>query len=94
MKPCPLCGKMLRKTELVKTAVYPGNPDRIVHMFGCPFCYPGNSRYTRICPVCGTKLEYEDYVIARMFERRDRKHVHVLGCTQCRKSRISKQHDN
>jgi hypothetical protein len=89
LKPCPICGKMLKKSELIKTTVYPGKPDRIVHMFGCPHCYPGNSGSPRKCPVCGKILGFNDYLIARMFERRDKKHVHVLGCTRCRDDRSS-----
>lgn len=56
----------------------------MVHMYGCPYCYPANNEYRRLCPVCKNEIPSEGYVIARMFMRKDRKHVHVLGCTECR----------
>ena len=58
--------------------------DAMVHMYGCPYCYPPNGEHPRICPVCRNRVSDSGYVIARMFMRKDRKHVHVLGCTECR----------
>lgn len=61
--------------------------ESLVHMFGCPYCYPANDEHPRVCPVCKDELETDDYVIARMFVRNRKKHVHVLGCTRCRRHR-------
>lgn len=58
--------------------------DAMVHMYGCPYCYPANREHRRICPVCKNEIPDSGYVIARMFMQKDRKHVHVLGCTECR----------
>lgn len=58
--------------------------DAMVHMYGCPYCYPPNTEHRRLCPVCKNEIPEDGYVIARMFMRKDRKHVHVLGCTECR----------
>lgn len=85
VRPCPLCGHMLRKGETVHTKVYPGKPDQIANIYGCPYCYPSNADDPRICPVCGKTVSPEGYVIARMFVQGTRKHVHVLGCTGCRR---------
>jgi hypothetical protein len=38
---CPLCGTVLAKTEKVKSVVYPGKPDSMMEIFGCPYCYSG-----------------------------------------------------
>jgi len=102
MKPCPLCGTLLKKGERVHTVVYSKsagdgknegavrNTDRerpkdsIVHMFGCPYCYPANDEHRRVCPVCHDVIADDGYVVARMFEKKPRNHVHVLGCTGCR----------
>ena len=96
MKPCPLCGSLLRPGERVHTVVYSGPPpgqrrrdakrpqDALVHMFGCPYCSPPSESVGRACPVCGTRIPADGYVVARMFTKGERKHVHVLGCTECR----------
>ncbi|MEJ5189282.1 MAG: hypothetical protein WHT84_08750 [Breznakiellaceae bacterium] len=82
---CPVCGTRLMKGERVKSSVFPamGNSDRIMHIYGCPYCLEGS--VDRSCPVCKTILSSKDYLIARMFERPSRSHVHVLGCTRCRR---------
>ena len=98
LKPCPLCGSMLRRGETVHSVVFSGPAykqaastkrsrrpdDSIAHLFGCPYCHPANESRPRTCPVCSRTVPAGGYVIARMFERPDRKHVHVLGCTECR----------
>ena len=92
LKPCPICGSLLEKGQLVKSIVFQGGvkagniTERMSHIFGCPHCYPVNSKTPRICPVCQQVLAADGYLVARMFERpdRERKHVHVLGCTACR----------
>jgi ribosomal protein L32 len=92
LKTCPVCGTVLEKGQLVKSIVFQGGvkaadvTERMSHIFGCPFCYPANTRTPRICPVCGRIIPADGYLIARMFEKsgRERKHVHVLGCTVCR----------
>lgn len=98
LRPCPLCGKMLRRGETVHSIVFSGGPpkteqrrgrteDYLAHLFGCPYCYPANDEHQRTCPVCNATLRAEGYVIARMFEKPGKKHVHVLGCTECRERR-------
>lgn len=92
LKPCPLCGSMLRKGETVHSVVFSGgaqkrrdeSQDYLAHLFGCPYCYPSNREHPRTCPVCSKTIPADGYVVARMFERPERKHVHVLGCTECR----------
>jgi hypothetical protein len=86
---CPLCSSALAAGERVKSSIFPGKADRIMHIFGCVHCWPADlsSRSPsapRICPACGRALDAEGYVIARYFERPGRRHVHVLGCTGCR----------
>ena len=89
LKPCPLCGAMLRKGETVHSVVFSGGTlangeDCLAHLFGCPYCYPANHEHPRKCPVCTKTVTADGFVIARMFEKPGRKHVHVLGCTECR----------
>lgn len=114
LKPCPLCGTLLSPGERVHTVVYSGSTqgqaqapkgptgrpkESLVHMFGCPYCYPPNEQHLRRCPVCTRVIPPDGFVVARMFEKDDtnpnvtnprenrkkgRKHVHVLGCTVCR----------
>ncbi|MCG8480569.1 MAG: hypothetical protein MI724_15860, partial [Spirochaetales bacterium] len=96
MKPCPVCGTLLNAGERVHTIVFSGESpgvrkrnresptESMVHMFGCPHCYPPSSRHPRICPVCKGEISEEGYIVARMFVKGTRKHVHVLGCTECR----------
>ncbi|WP_460050187.1 hypothetical protein [Spirochaeta dissipatitropha] len=93
---CPICKASLSGGGRVYSAVFPGKTDRMMHIFGCPYCYPKLEPIPepreRNCPVCRKKLELEDYAIARMFPPRPGKpkpHVHVLGCTRCRGPRKS-----
>lgn len=83
---CPVCGTLLASNEQIKSALYPGQSDRICHIFGCPHCHPYNTdKLRRVCPVCKAQIPAEGYLIARFFERGNRKrHVHILGCTICR----------
>jgi len=99
LKPCPLCGTMLRRGETVHSVVFSGGkqaapttgsrggrpPDYLSHIFGCPYCHPANREHPRTCPVCHRTIPEGGYVIARMFDKPGRKHVHVLGCTECRR---------
>lgn len=57
----------------------------MMEIYGCPYCYPPNSRVKRICPVCKKELKNESIVIARVFIKPGQKHVHVLGCSDCYK---------
>jgi hypothetical protein len=82
---CPLCSSVLEPGERVKSELFPGKSDRIMHIFGCAHCWPATPSAPRICPVCGCVLENEGWVVARYFERPERGHVHVLGCNSCRK---------
>ncbi|TFG63370.1 MAG: hypothetical protein E4H36_05750 [Spirochaetales bacterium] len=83
-KPCPLCGSQLVKTERVHSALFPGREDKLMHIFGCPYCYPANRERERRCPACRKTLADDGYLIARVFEKPGKTHVHVLGCTGCR----------
>jgi len=88
---CPLCSSALEGGERVKSKLFPGKGDRIMHIFGCPRCWPATPSAPRICPVCGREIGREGWAVARYFERRGGSgggkmaHVHVLGCTECRK---------
>lgn len=86
---CPICGTVLNKNEQIKTALYPGEDDRICHIFGCPHCHPyADENTARRCPVCKKPLPAEGYLFARLFSRPGNKnHVHILGCSSCRLSK-------
>jgi hypothetical protein len=81
---CPVCSIKLLNGERVKSSAYPamGKTDRLMNIFGCPYCLEGQRR--RVCPVCGKTLTPEEFLIARLFDKPGRSHVHVLGCTLCR----------
>lgn len=81
---CPLCSSLLGPGERVKSSLFPGKTDRIMHIYGCIHCWPAAASVPRTCPVCLNELDAEAWVVARYFERPGRKHVHVLGCTGCR----------
>jgi len=92
---CPLCGTVLEKAEKVKSVLYPGKPDGMMEIYGCPYCYSGKSGKAagyspsgrrlkpRVCPVCKKELPRNGLVYARFFQDRERRHAHVVGCTQC-----------
>ena len=88
---CPVCHAPLLPGERIKSVVFSGGTahreiqEHTTHIFGCPHCYPQNTRNPRLCPVCDSTLSRDGYLIARMFKRPGKKdHVHVLGCTECR----------
>lgn len=81
---CPVCSARLLYGERVKSSAYPamGKTDRLMNIFGCPYCLEGNR--SRVCPVCGNILKFHEFLIARLFDKPGRSHVHVLGCNRCR----------
>jgi len=83
---CPVCTTVLDIGEQLKSALFPGEGDRVCHIFGCPHCHPYMEQgIRRICPVCKKPVSADGYLVARLFERSNRtKHVHILGCTTCR----------
>ena len=83
---CPVCGERLGPGALVKSKVYKSaGSDKVMYIYGCPYCWPENTRFRRICPVCEKVVPRDGYLIARYFERPERRHVHVLGCSGCRR---------
>ena len=89
-EPCPICGSPLARGERIRSVVYAGGSEpaaeRVVHVFGCPHCYPPDPAVRRICPVCHGTIPDDGYVVGRMWDRKERKHLHLLGCTICRGS--------
>ncbi|MDC7242312.1 MAG: hypothetical protein PQJ50_18305 [Spirochaetales bacterium] len=92
--PCPLCGKKLHRGERVHSQIYSKGEDRLMNIYGCPWCYPAHPagarkpERERRCPSCGLPMKESSFAVARVFERPGRKmHVHVLGCPVCRNSR-------
>ena len=83
-EPCPLCGTRLHAGERIHSVVFGHNGDRLMHLWGCPHCYPARPAVRRLCPVCHRELPPDGYLIGRLFERPDKKHLHILGCTECR----------
>ncbi|HOX91903.1 MAG TPA: hypothetical protein PLC54_03210, partial [Spirochaetales bacterium] len=50
---CPACGQRLAVGMSIKSRLYPSKtPERIMHIFGCPYCWPENGEHKRACPVC------------------------------------------
>lgn len=80
---CPLCGTVLEKREKVKSVLYPGKPDGMMEIYGCPYCYGPRAQKERICPVCKKPVPKDGLVYARFFQTSERKHAHVLGCSNC-----------
>ncbi len=86
VRKCPVCGETLAPGMLVKSRLFARRgTDRIMHVFGCPYCWPDNTGYVRACPVCEKTIPRNGYLIARYFENPQRRHVHVLGCSGCRR---------
>lgn len=83
---CPVCGSILKKGESVKSAVYPGEDDKLCYIYGCPNCFSTcKEGLIRQCPVCKKTLAQGSHLIARYFERKTgQKRVHILGCPECR----------
>jgi hypothetical protein len=82
--PCIICGSVLKKGERLRSTVYTGEDESIVHVFGCPHCYGDYATRERRCPVCKRLLSEEAYLIGRMWKRRSGKqHLRIAGCTRC-----------
>ena len=80
---CPLCGTLLPEGVRIRSVAYPGVGGKIVHVYGCPFCYPDQYDTDRTCPVCRNSLPADAYLIGRMMEYTERNHLHISGCTVC-----------
>ncbi len=104
-RPCPLCGELLKKGETVHSVLYPGKPDSIMEIYGCPFCdtkpkggesetKTSGHRNTRTCPVCKKVMPDDSLLIARVYEKPGKKHVHVLGCSVCYSGRSIPKKDS
>ncbi len=86
--PCIICGSILKRGERLRSTVYTGENESIVHVFGCPHCFGEYAMRERRCPVCKRLLSEEDYLIGRMWKRRSGKqHLRIAGCTRCISSR-------
>lgn len=84
---CPVCTEKLAPGMLVSSKVFTSkSKDKIMQIYGCPYCWPDNTEYPRVCPVCNKIVPRGGYLIARYFERPERRHVHVLGCSACRRA--------
>lgn len=83
---CPVCATTLATGMQVKSKIFTQQGrDRLMHVFGCPYCWPDNTAHQRICPVCHHVIPRNGYLISRYFENASHKHVHVLGCSGCRR---------
>jgi endogenous inhibitor of DNA gyrase (YacG/DUF329 family) len=82
---CPICNTPLAKSdELVSKIFHPMNvPDQIMHVLGCPHCYPVPEQgIKRECPVCHKPLPLKEHLIARLFNYTNKKkHVIITGCS-------------
>ncbi len=95
---CPICESNLKKGERIHSAVFPGENERIVYVYGCPYCYKKINSYKfnidkldpkkvkkRACPVCSGRLKENDYLIGKMWDTEVKTHLRVIGCIKCRK---------
>jgi hypothetical protein len=81
---CPVCGSKLSEGQRVRTAAYPGNSERLVHIYGCPRCYGLHADLRRNCPVCRRKLKGDDHLVGRLLREEGQKgRVKVWGCSRC-----------
>ena len=58
--------------------------ESIMHLYGCPHCYPERTALKRICPVCKKELSVQGFLVGRMWDRKGKKHLHISGCTECK----------
>ncbi|GAB1432892.1 hypothetical protein MASR2M29_15170 [Spirochaetota bacterium] len=86
VRTCPVCNEKLAVGMLVRSKVFTSKSmDKIMQIYGCPYCWPENTQYPRLCPVCEKIVPRGGYLIARYFEHPERRHVHVLGCSGCKR---------
>lgn len=83
LRPCPLCGHLLRKGERVRSSVTEiGDVEVRTYIKGCPFCLEGRKE-KRTCPVCRNELESDMNVLAVSDPRVDKKRLRIKGCPRC-----------
>ena len=84
---CPVCNEKLEAGMRVHSKLYKRNAnEHYMHVYGCPFCWPENTRFPRVCPVCGKNVPKGGFLVARYYEKLNTKHVHVIGCSGCRRA--------
>ncbi len=83
--PCPLCRSRLQPGERIHSLIYPGGEQRLVHILGCPRCYPSNAKARRVCPICRKELPADGFIIGRMWNSEGKQHLRITACTACKK---------
>ena len=81
---CVICGSPLLKGESLHSKAFPGEDERLVHVFGCPYCYGNSADKIRFCPVCKKRMPGDAYLVGKMWIKESgKRHLHVTGCTVC-----------
>jgi hypothetical protein len=82
--PCPLCGTRLFEGERIHSVSFDLGKEKLMHIYGCPFCeYPGTG-VKRHCPVCRREIPVAGFVVGRMWDKPGKTHLHITGCTECK----------
>jgi len=82
--PCPLCGSRLLEGERIHSVAFDLGKEKLMHVYGCPFCEPVSSGVKRRCPVCRKDIPPGGFAVGRMWEKAGKTHLHIVGCTECK----------
>lgn len=82
--PCPLCHSRLIEGEKLRSVSFDAGREKIMHIYGCPFCEKGAPGIRRVCPVCKRDIPADGFAVGRMWERKGKLHLHITGCTVCK----------
>ena len=82
--PCPLCGSRLFEGERIRSVAYDLGQEKLMHIYGCPYCERPGSGIRRRCPVCRREIPLDGFVVGRMWSKIDKTHLHITGCTECK----------
>ncbi|MBN2351462.1 MAG: hypothetical protein JXD23_02760 [Spirochaetales bacterium] len=82
--PCPLCGSRLYEGERIHSVAFDLGKEKLMHVYGCPYCEPAASGVKRRCPVCRKDIPPGGFAVGRMWEKAEKTHLHIVGCTECK----------
>jgi formate dehydrogenase maturation protein FdhE len=82
--PCPLCGSRLFEGERIHSIAFDLGKEKLMHIYGCPYCESESSLIRRRCPVCKRDIPMGGFVVGRMWDKPDKTHLHITGCTECK----------
>lgn len=82
--PCILCGTLLTPGKRMKSTALTAGDEKIVHLYGCPYCFGVTAVLERKCPLCHRILGNNEFMVGKMRNTgKGKPHLSIAGCSVC-----------